>query len=494
MPHVEIPSWDDIVHITPRYQYSEAEKAEFRKPANERIWSNVSREGLDEYAKRCDYVRKKMKSNIPEIVNKIGSIMTMIDDIEDGLTTAAVGGRLACKVAPKMLGKWIPYVGWAFRAADILNVFNMLSFIPLSPRGGKKRMYDLAESNPLSKKSKAHAAAKARAAQHGKSYAKMAKKLPVLKKLGPIIPSMGEMLEIAQTTDNLFGVGLCLGPIVGMVLEGVFGFQDRLSNFQKRTADAFKEKKYSKTLMYNPIIAGLGEELGEETFERTVVSESLVLDKITKPFEYYTWGEYEEGLNEVSMVVPTPENVVTIAALEDNGIDWRDAIGFPYADDPKELYPCELHYRTHEKTTGYLQAYCERNTNNYQGYVIGTTASKTCDKMVGFYEGRMWEEQTTTIDEARLAQICLESEILPPEGATDQSREEFWEEAVTYGDINGKLPRGQELKAIAIKHFGEIGTFPSGELTEEAKRIFPEFDSLTATEKERMKSWGLQFE
>jgi len=494
MSGVTIPEWDDIVHIKPRYKYTKAEQAEFDKKPVHRNWDIISEDGMDEFRRRCRVAKQIYSSPQPEIVKKVGSIMTMIDDFEDGLTTAAVAGRILCKVAPRMLGRFIPVVGWGFLAADALSIFNLFRKIPFSKRGAKKRVYDVASSNPKSRTMKAKAASQARGAHHGKTFAKMAAKLPILKKFAPLIPSMGEMIEIAQTTDNLFGVGLCLGPIVGMVLDGAFGFQDRLSSFQRRTAAAFNQNGYTKPLIYNPILAGCADAIGDEPFERMVASEELIIQNITKPFEYYKWGEYEEGLNEVPIPVPIPKDPVTVAAIETLGIDAYKFTGFPYVDDPKELYPCELHYRTWEKTTKHFQDYCTRKTHDYTGYVIGSTGGKICEHMLKFYEGRTWEPEITTTDEYRLLQVCLESGALPPEEATIEDMEPYWAEMISYNDINGRLPRGEDLKAIALRHFDHLGDFPRGELTDEAIKLFPEYEQFSGAEKLTLKSWGLQFE
>ena len=494
MANIRIPGWDDIVHITPRYKYTPAEQAEFDKKPLDRIWANISPEGIKEYERKCDAVRTMIDSPQPEIAKKVGSIMTMIDNFEDGLTTAAVAGRILCKVAPQMLGRFIPIVGWAFAATDALSLFNYLRLIPMTARGAKKRAFDIADANPLSKKSRAKGAVKAKKALHGKTFKKMAEKLPVLKKYADVIPSMPEMIEIAQTTDNLFGVGLCLGPIVGMVMDGLFGFDGKMRDSQKRTMKALTESGFSKPLINNPILASVIDAIGHETYGRMILGERLVTDAIKRSFEYYKFNEYEDGLNEVPIPVSVPSDPVTRAALMDHDVDPDTAIGFPFPDEPTELYPCELYYRTYEQNTENFQNYCLENTHSDLGYIVGSTGGEITDQFLEIYEDKGWSTKSTTADETRLIQICLESETLPPQDATDESVQQYFDRMLMFRDVKGRLPRGEDLKAICLEEFGEIGTFPQGEPVGRAIELFPEYEDFTEAEKTELKRWGMQFD
>jgi len=81
--------------------------------------------------------------------------------------------------------------------ADILNFFNIISWATFSSYGQKRKLEKLSERNPF----------------HWKAKAKRARKLY------KTWPTFGEALEIAQTGDQLFGYGLCLGGLVGMMTD-----------------------------------------------------------------------------------------------------------------------------------------------------------------------------------------------------------------------------------------------------------------------------------
>ena len=127
----------------------------------------------------------------------IGAVGTSLDNIEDALVTITVLGRIAVKIAPRLLGKIVPGLGWLLLGSDMLNALNLAAWASFAGRAGKRKLEDLAEKNPFHVKAKANRALK----------------------LKRTWPTFGEYLEILQTTDQLFGIGLCLGGLMGMVTD-----------------------------------------------------------------------------------------------------------------------------------------------------------------------------------------------------------------------------------------------------------------------------------
>lgn len=134
----------------------------------------------------------------------------------------ATGRRLLLGFGARAVGLLLPGIGWIVLASDLLNVINFLATaaMPLyallcaGPADALaagvpaavlknvlcRELWTMAHLNPFSRA--------AQAARRGKIVGKL--------------PSIGNLIEVAQTTDQLFGVGLSIGGLYGTAMETLF--------------------------------------------------------------------------------------------------------------------------------------------------------------------------------------------------------------------------------------------------------------------------------
>jgi len=174
-PVIHIPAWDEVIHIVPESLLPEDEQA----------------------ARRRERAIRISRSPVPESVRAIGSIMTWVDDVQDALLTAAIIARLG-SVFYKPL---IPVALGLGAAAEAVNIFGLAGNLATAPLTGKFR------------------ATSAMRSLLGTQVVR-GLRTPGLQRA---IPTVGEALQIAQTTDQLFGTGVSLGPVVGLLQDLVFG-------------------------------------------------------------------------------------------------------------------------------------------------------------------------------------------------------------------------------------------------------------------------------
>jgi len=174
-PVIHIPGWDDIFHVIPERWLPEEEQIRRRRERAQRI----------------------RESPTPESVRALSSILTWIDNVQDALVTASVLTRLAA-VFYKPL---VPVAVGLGEAAEAINIFGLAGSVGVSTLGGKFRTQRMVRNMLGGQVARALKTRTFRAA----------------------LPSVGEWIQILQTTDNLFGVGLSLGPIAGLFEELIFG-------------------------------------------------------------------------------------------------------------------------------------------------------------------------------------------------------------------------------------------------------------------------------
>ena len=179
---VRFPGWDDVVHFQPR---SWADEETYQ-------------------AQRAQWLEDVARSPSPKVVTDFARIGMEIDNVQDALVTLSVAGR----VATKLTGRLLPGVGWIATAADVLNLLNV--FYPptlgdvtrwFTGKGGKRKALEYARLQ-------------------GGTYRR---RLEETLKTGKVGFGLGEALQVLQTADWLFGVGIVLGPIFGASQDAVFG-------------------------------------------------------------------------------------------------------------------------------------------------------------------------------------------------------------------------------------------------------------------------------
>lgn len=194
---INIPGFNDVIQIKPKAKISAEEMAAHRWALRRGLPSPLTHEQLKLLQYKKFRFLKALASPTPTWLKNYGAVATALDNMEDALVTVVVAGRIAVKIAPRLLGKALPGLGWLLLGSDMLNTVNLFSYMRITKRGCKGVPEDLSERNPF------HAKAKAARAT----------------RLKRVMPSIGEILEVLQTTDQLLGTGLCLGGLMGMVWD-----------------------------------------------------------------------------------------------------------------------------------------------------------------------------------------------------------------------------------------------------------------------------------
>ncbi len=196
---VNVPGFVDVIHIIPKARISAEERAAHLWATKRNLPSPLTPDQIQTMQYKKFRFLKALASATPAWYKNYGAVATVLDNVEDALITVVVMGRLAVRIAPRLLSKWVSGFGWLLMGSDILNAVNLISWAGALTRGCKGLHAGWQEKNPF----------------HAKAAARRTLKLQ------RSFLSFGEFLEVAQTTDQLFGVGLCLGGLMGLVTDTV---------------------------------------------------------------------------------------------------------------------------------------------------------------------------------------------------------------------------------------------------------------------------------
>jgi len=199
---IHVPGFEDIFHWKWINEPSPSELALYKSKDVPALGEKRYEEIKSLMLKKKEKFLRILSSPTPRYALNAGAVMTFLDDVNDAVGTLGVAARTAAHLLPRTAAKFVTGpAGWAFLAADITNIAMNLSRLPWKAKRLQHDFHSAMDLNPLSKKAK----------------------LRRLYKLKRFQMSKGEAIEFLQTTDNIFGVGLCLGPIVGLVQDVAFG-------------------------------------------------------------------------------------------------------------------------------------------------------------------------------------------------------------------------------------------------------------------------------
>ena len=152
----------------------------------------------EEFIRRREIAEQIRRSPQPEFARTVAEILTTIDDIQDALLTVIVFARLAIRRLPAPLQA---VLAGGLAVADAMQLMGFGALDLVRVRAVKGRLMKEGNALPFTKKWKAQA----------------------LRRLTRRIPTYGELVQVLQTTDQLFGVGISLGPILGFIMDILFG-------------------------------------------------------------------------------------------------------------------------------------------------------------------------------------------------------------------------------------------------------------------------------
>ncbi|MBA7603602.1 hypothetical protein ES703_10716 [subsurface metagenome] len=367
---VNIPGFRDIFKIGIDKPPTEKELSQYKsdKPGELGLHRWLEIKGIKQ--KKKESFLRMMSSPSPTWMQNIGTAMTFLDDVNDTLGTLAVVARFAAHMLPKTLGKvLLGPAGWALMGADIANIGMTLSRLPLKAVNLKSNLHKGLGLNPFSKKARVARAAK----------------------LKRVSLSKGELIEGLQTTDNIFGVGLCLGPIIGLAQDIIFGtyrfyagkkvritgFMPELGSYEKQ---ALKYMKASGQLWTG------GQELSDEDHSKSILAYNAATQVAYPLINVWHPVDNISNVNDIEIQAPIPTDPTTLELFANERIDPRRHRGFLHVDR-EFASPIDLWDSAEPLIDNSFHEYCDRNKHNQQGYMTAQTAVESIQNMFSLMEG-----------------------------------------------------------------------------------------------------------
>lgn len=433
---ITIPGLSDIIKVgTEKKITTEEEKAYHAKD-----WKYFSEERLEDIRKmkqkRKDRYLAMLASPTPQIVNNAGSLLTALDDCQDAMDTFSCVAIMARIAAPRILGKvFMGPVGWALAATEIVNAVQMLGRMAMSPMVSKRTGEKMTRVNPFTKK------------------AKVARAM----RLRRLMPTKGNVVQALQTTKEIFGVGLCLGPLVGLANDITFGTVR--TTFKKPPKIKFPKPDIEHWAKAAPRVAkavgmlwgapwGTDDDMLLEVFIAGYYAHQVLL-----PVQQ-DWNPLDavEDPHKLIIQAPVPWHPLTREVIEEEGKPMGEVLGWPHSG-ALWAETEEISNESEAIASENLRNFMERNKHNWRGFAGGALASETAFLSLANLEGEEDVEYDYTAP-SKFMVIMLQNGLYPN---PDQPAEKIAELAdwLEHLERTGLKPTLKNIEAFcADQHIG----------------------------------------
>lgn len=358
---VYLPGLSDLIKIPVENPMTREEEAHWK--AKDFGYFSPARLDEIEYMKRTRRERFEhmLSSPTPDIHTNYSSVMTALDNTEDALTTLSVVARVAIKFAPRALSRLLTGpVGWIMTASDCANFLTYHAGAMLPCMEAKREYERLAHLNPFGTTAR----------------------LRRLEKLRRTLPSRFEFIEMAQTSKDLFGFGLCLGPIFGLLSDVIYGIaRARMGQPVTWELPRFElhhwERVAAAAARNIPnAIAHLGSLLDHDVLKCSYAYHfaTQVLDGPMR-----MWHPLREiiGLEDVEIPAPAPRNPLTREVIEEAGYEVDPAVNWAGSSRPWTTMD-ELQLHTAPRCQAGFEDYCERKRYDWEGFAAASEMTHAC--------------------------------------------------------------------------------------------------------------------
>lgn len=430
-----IPGFWDIVKIDLRNMPTEEETALYKAKKYDELGMARFMEISDIMQEKKDSFLRMMYSPNPTWVNNCGSTMTFLDDVNDSLGTLSMVTRLAASLLPKTAAKALMGpAGWALALADVVNVAMTIARAPITAVMAKSDLSKASTTNPFCKEAKV-----ARA-----------------KRLKKIKPDKGQIIEGLQVTKNVFGIGLCLGPVVGAFIEAFTGPYRVLTGKKVDVIwpipDLSKPEIAAMKGVYGAYMLNTGgQELSSLDHTKTYLVAEMATHVLYPLFQEYHPMDMIDGIENIILPAKQPTDPLTKLLFEQEGVDIAAPTGHLHLDksDASVSELMDVHNPRIRKS---FEEYANNEKHTFLGQLGMQSVNNSTENLLALIEG----EDQVELDYVPNAKACFKiihnDHVMADD--TDLMDMKKFAQQIDWLDSRGDIPRWDEIRDTICPSLG----------------------------------------
>lgn len=330
--NIQIPEWSDIFKYTPKaLKTPEEVKAEKTR-------------GLQQV----------LQSPFPEWGRAYTSVMTWIDNIQDTGSLVFPAFAMLTKAAPKIFGRLIPAMGWLMLGYDVLQFLTTIGRSPWNIMRAKRALCQHKGKNPF------HKQVQAARMDRVRKYK----------------PGFSDLLQGLQVSNDVTGVGLALGAVMGFGFDMASGLI-RKARGEKVTFNAdmpplnLHELNSAAGMKAAAIINSAGQVFTDEFHLFAYMTYAASSTFYTPLVDQFDLAGGMDDPQDAVVPAPYPEDPLTLEVIKEAGLDPAAGVGWPF-NGKQEILMGDLMDHVAAKSNDVFRDYCIRNRKNMMGWHAAT--------------------------------------------------------------------------------------------------------------------------
>jgi len=507
---ITLPTFRDIVHIGLHKPMTTQEKALWYSGRRSEIGKSRQLELGYQKERSRDRYNQLLASPIPNVQQNITSILTAWDDAQDAFISLAAIGRIVCKWLPKLLVRWLAWpIGLLWLISTVMGLLVGPTACALNPMACKRYMRMKLAYRQASLKGKARPWSDKVGKLAKYEKVRMQAGLRGFATSGGYLPSFSEGIQMLQTTDQIFGIGVSLGPLMGMGMDLASGavrwavgqdvsFKNAPSDIEiyKRSADKYntyarwkppkkkmdrsefllwKEKKIASgtwgikskrddavyhAMKLHATGYGIKRRTNWEEEAAFYALAEMSFQGVGSILDYWDPVVNVEGLEHIEVEGYSEPNPLVEEMLAEEGVDYRERIGWPSVNKRWATYE-ELQTSLQETASDNIRHVSESCPHAGLKAISETSATACGLQAISLMTG----EQNISIQfhaAIDIAETLLDKRYAFPDTITEAQMTEFalWTQA---HEDNNSRPNLREILGYAKNSLGfEFVTVPGG--------------------------------
>jgi len=456
---INVPGFEDIIQWKFETPISNEDMAAHQYAQARGLPSPLSDDQLATLTRKKQRYVRMLQAPEESINRNATAILTAMDNANDALFTFAVLGQIATKIAPKLLGKAVPIFGWASGAADVLNLFNVAAAVTRKGYSQKRFLEKELDKNPFHKKFWTE-----RTARFGKRW-----------------PGLGELLQIPQVTQSMFGIGLCLGGIMGTMNDILTTGAEvilRYSPMMQENLDhppAYKQI-WADAIETASLVWNAKDYVDAQTLANVTLAASYSMETLIPTWIQVDTPEFLEIMQAMGQKQKQPKWADTIYLAAEAGIDALNPLKWPMIDTYTAQLD-ELAYTYGPRVNDNFQTYLLENEYTPEGKIAGEAASDYHGSLIAAVSDDHVAQVSQTAIAGAVKDMAIGSLLIPP-GTSQSTIEKLGEWIMKYERDHGQQPSTKDIQITGIG-LGIKWTrrYPE-KLTGKAEEIWPGWQAM----------------
>jgi len=374
--------WDELLTLSPgdpnwytyleAYDYNHALEALEDKDRYIRLMGEARYEEINELkTEKKEAYRRMLDSPTPRLARNAASVLTFIDDINDTMGTIGVVARTAHHLINSTFLKSLlrGVGGWAFTAAELTSIMMALARNPIKARRLQHVVHGGLHGNPPSRKLRARVSQ--RFARHGIGH--------------------GEVIEALQVSNNMFGIGLSLGPIFSLLYDIPSGLYRHIRGEHVQVMGLPRpllwfDKIWSRNLKSLAELSIVAEEWMDPIFGKGMVAAKMCTDMVKQMYGPKSALASLPNVADIETPILMPSNPLTEEVIREETPNIEDFMNWP---SNESKWKAILHNwdndlpQIQEQVNGWLA----RNAFDMESYLCSQNAIEAGFEMSSLLDG-----------------------------------------------------------------------------------------------------------